>query len=119
MRVALMNDNESTAFMALKDDANPSEVVWNFSFGSNMNPIALIERRKIQPIESVPCSVTGWKLTFNYGAMPFLEPGMGTVERDPAGILHGVAHKVPASRRFAIRQVKESRLIALNLVLHR
>ncbi len=85
-------------YTAMKVGANAEELVWNFSFGSNMNPIALIERRKIQPIESVPCSVTGWKLTFNYAAMPFLEPGMGTVERDPAGILHGVAHKVRMRR---------------------
>ncbi len=59
-----------------------------------MNDLALKERRKIFPVQSQPGMLTGWKLTFNYAAMPFLEPGMGTVERDKDGILHGVAHQV-------------------------
>ena len=39
--------------------------VWNFAFGANMNPLSMIKRRKLNPVESVPGKVDNVQLTFD------------------------------------------------------
>ncbi|KAJ9529400.1 hypothetical protein QJQ45_013749 [Haematococcus lacustris] len=57
--------------------------VWYFAFGSNMNSKILTGRRRVQPLSSVPCTVLGYQLDFNYRAIPYLEPGFATIYPTP------------------------------------
>jgi hypothetical protein len=68
--------------------------VWNFAFGSNMNPKALVQRRKITPSQSVPGAVKDWKVTFQFKGFPFMEPAFGNIEQSPGSVAYGVAHEM-------------------------
>ncbi|GLC43160.1 hypothetical protein PLESTB_000856700 [Pleodorina starrii] len=55
--------------------------VWYFAYGSNMNPNTLKGRRQVNPLESRPAVLHGWKLSFRMLGLPYIEPGFGTIER--------------------------------------
>lgn len=74
------------------------ELVWYFSYGSNMNPSVFEERRKIKCRDFKVCKVPGYVLTYTQGMVPYLEPAYCTcVERskikdgDDRPDIHGVA----------------------------
>ncbi|KAI9003974.1 hypothetical protein DFJ74DRAFT_774657 [Hyaloraphidium curvatum] len=52
-----------------------------FAFGSNMAPSVLTGRRGCNPLVSRAARAPGWCLTFGLAAVPYLEPGMGTILR--------------------------------------
>ncbi|DBA92029.1 TPA: hypothetical protein ACH3X2_003910 [Trebouxia sp. C0005] len=60
--------------------ASETGLLWYFSFGSNMDPDVLTKRRNVHPKQSHPCQVVGYVLTFSHLGLPYLEPGMGTIE---------------------------------------
>ncbi len=69
--------------------------MWNFAFGSNMNPIALSQRRKIVPECSIAGVLYGWEMRFNQTGLPAIEPVFASVQecaREGAQV-HGVLHK--------------------------
>jgi hypothetical protein len=69
--------------------------VWNFAYGSNMNAHTLTKRRKIIPLESVPGILNGWKFSFEYRGLPFIEPSFAVVHPgDAKDRCHGVLHKM-------------------------
>jgi len=65
-----------------------------FAFGANINPHKLIQARRIQPLESSPAVLPGYRLEFNhrggFGNVVRLQPG----EAGPKGLtaVHGVVH---------------------------
>lgn len=72
------------------------ELVWYFSYGSNMNPAVFEKKRKIKCRDHKVCKVPGYVLTYTQGIMPFIEPAYCTcVERSKIGDdrpdIHGVA----------------------------
>jgi len=62
------------------DVAAEKGLLWYFSFGSNMDPDVLTKRRNVRPKQSHPCQVVGYVLTFSHLGLPYMEPGMGTIE---------------------------------------
>lgn len=68
------------------------EFIWNFAFGSNMNSKILEGTRKLIPVEKVSGSIKGYSLDF-LEALPYIEPGMGTIARDEDGEIHGILVK--------------------------
>ncbi len=75
----------------------PSEdYVWNFAYGSNMNPISLSQRRRIMPVCSVAAVLYNWEMRFNQTGIPAVEPVFASVQpcKDVPGVqVHGVLHK--------------------------
>jgi len=69
-----------------------------------MNRDVLCKRRQCNPIESLPARAKDWVLCFGLAAVPFLEPGMGTIVQrkqfkgnsfiENAPDVVGVAHKL-------------------------
>lgn len=74
------------------------ELVWYFSYGSNMNPSVFETKRKIKCRDFRVCKVPGYVLTYTQGMVPYQEPAYCTcVERssidceDDRPDIHGVA----------------------------
>ncbi len=74
------------------------ELVWYFSYGSNMNPAVFEKKRKIKCKDFRVCKVPGYVLTYTQGMVPYIEPAYCTcVERstiqceDDRPDIHGVA----------------------------
>jgi hypothetical protein len=89
----------------LSEDAR----VYNFAYGANVSRDS-VERRKLQPLESVPCRLPGFRLTFRLPALPLVEPSMGDVEvvdddDDELHEIHGVCHLLT---RDAWRRLQKS-----------
>lgn len=91
-----------------RDDALPlfnddgEELVWYFSYGSNMNPSVFETRRKIKCLDHRVCFVPGYVLTYAEGIFPYSEPAFctclereklpeGTEGKDRRPDIHGVA----------------------------
>ena len=60
--------------------AGSTHQVVYFAYGSNMNPKVFTDRRKVQPTASKPAVLEGHVLSFRLPGIPFVEPGMGTIE---------------------------------------
>ena len=74
------------------------ELVWYFSYGSNMNPAVFEQKRKIKCRDFRVCKVPGYVLTYTQGMVPYSEPAYCTcVKRsiiqceDDRPDIHGVA----------------------------
>eukprot|EP01006_Ploeotia_vitrea_P064283 TRINITY_DN87472_c0_g1_i1.p1 TRINITY_DN87472_c0_g1~~TRINITY_DN87472_c0_g1_i1.p1 ORF type:complete len:264 (-),score=-3.79 TRINITY_DN87472_c0_g1_i1:259-1050(-) len=82
------------------------ETGYYFAFGSNLNPKTL-KKRKVSPIESFPCIVWGWQLSYRYAAFACAEPAFFTVERAPPDVcVHGVCHKMTVEDIAQIRRTE-------------
>lgn len=57
--------------------------VWYLSYGSNMKPSVLSERRMVYPVESCPCRVAGWYLNFDVEGVPYFEPCFASIGQKP------------------------------------
>jgi hypothetical protein len=86
------------------------EKIWYLSYGSNMNPVVLSERRKVYPIQSLPCTVPGYELNFNYRGVPYFEPSFASIHRikefprkNRLIEAHGVIHLISKREMWAIR----------------
>jgi hypothetical protein len=74
------------------------ELVWYFSYGSNMNPAVFEKKRKIKCRDFRVCKVPGYVLTYTQAMVPYSEPAFCTcVKRsaiqceDDRPDIHGVA----------------------------
>jgi gamma-glutamylcyclotransferase (GGCT)/AIG2-like uncharacterized protein YtfP len=72
---------------------SPDEPLWYFAYGANMST-RVLARRDVEPLSSEAASVAGWRLAFSMPGVPLLEPGFANVEPDPAGVVHGVLHRM-------------------------
>jgi hypothetical protein len=73
------------------------EFIWNFAFGSNMSSKILNGRRNLQPLEKVAASVKDYRLDF-FAMLPYVEPGMGTIEPAKGEECHGLLVKFSAEQ---------------------
>lgn len=75
------------------------ELVWYFSYGSNMNPEVFEKKRKIKCRDHKLCKVPGYVLTYTESCLPYLEPAFCTCvprsflqdDDDNRPDIHGVA----------------------------
>jgi len=70
------------------------DYIWNFAYGSNMNPSKLAQRAQIKSLESIPGILFDWKLTFNLPGIKFIEPSMANIEPALGYQVHGVLIKL-------------------------
>lgn len=84
--------------------------LWYLSYGSNMNPEVLSNRRKVYPLQSLPCRVPGYCLNFHCQGVPYIEPSFASIQPiKPSNTsycspeLHGVIHLVTFQEMWAIR----------------
>jgi hypothetical protein len=66
---------KTTTTTTVDDDDN---LVWYFSYGSNMNPEVFEKKRKIRCRDYRVCYVPGYVLTYSEGIVPYLEPAFCT-----------------------------------------
>jgi len=78
---------ESNKIISEEDSATSSEeqqleddedLVWYFSYGSNMNPEVFEERRKIKCRDYRVCKAPGYVLSYTESILPYIEPGFCT-----------------------------------------
>jgi len=84
----------------LRDEETGEELVWYFSYGSNMNPAVFEAKRKIKCRDFVVCKVPGYVLTYAAAPVPYFEPAFCTClkrsdlhpnDHDDRPDIHGVA----------------------------
>lgn len=61
-----------------KGDNRNDDLVWYFSYGSNMNPEIFETKRKIKCIDYAVCTVPGYVLTYSESTLPYFEPAFCT-----------------------------------------
>jgi hypothetical protein len=95
-----------------------SEFVWNFAYGANMSSFKLTQTRNIQPLESIPAILPGYRLAFNHRG------GMGNVmeqEEDEEGSsqlpVHGVLHKLKLIDYLALLEM-EHEYLPIEILAH-
>lgn len=85
--------------------------IWYLSYGSNMNPLVLSNRRRVYPSQSLPCTVPGYELNFYCQGIPYLEPSFASIHSvsDPVFQAshsieaHGVIHLITKHEMWLIR----------------
>lgn len=73
--------------------ALPDEVTV-FSYGSNMNPKTLRDKRRITPSEEFPCVLRGFEMVMGMRGEPAFEPAYATIRPAPGREAHGVAQRM-------------------------
>lgn len=80
------------------DNNSGEQLVWYFSYGSNMNPEVFEKKRQIKCLDHKVCKVAGYVLTYADGPLPYIEPAFcSCVKRtdlpfdDGRPDIHGVA----------------------------
>ena len=72
----------------------PSETIWSFGYGSNMNVKALEARKKVQVLEHTPAILKDFKMEFNLSGIRHVEPAFSGLAESPGSQVHGVAFKM-------------------------
>lgn len=54
------------------------DLVWYFSYGSNLNPEVFEKKRKIKCVDYRVCKAPGYVLTYSESMLPYCEPGFCT-----------------------------------------
>lgn len=60
------------------EEGDGDDLVWYFSYGSNMNPEVFEEKRKIKSRDYRVCRAPGYVLSYTESILPYLEPGFCT-----------------------------------------
>ena len=66
--------------VSLPDSIGRDELVWNFSYGSNMDRSKRTTRANVVYLETAAAMVPGWRLSFDLPAIPRVEPAMASIE---------------------------------------
>lgn len=76
-------------------------MIWYFAYGANMSNAVMV-RRGIHPLRSVPAILADHRLAFNLRGMPLVEPVFANVVSARDDVVHGVAHQLttPQFRRL-------------------
>ena len=69
------NDNEQDIEHEHEHD---DDLIWYFSYGSNLNPEVFENRRKIKCRDHRVCYAPGYVLTYAEGILPYIEPAFCT-----------------------------------------
>ncbi|GAQ81582.1 hypothetical protein KFL_000840240 [Klebsormidium nitens] len=75
------------------------EYVHNFAFGSNMGPEKVKARAGgIEFVSAEPGLVRDYRLAFNLGGVPPIEPVMAGIEPEQGSVIHGTLIKLPRAQ---------------------
>src|ERR1700746_3669188 len=79
----------------------PSDQIWYFAYGSNMDEGTFVERRKIKPLESRAGRIVGYRLRFNLEGRPKGRAAPANISPDADQEVWGVLYKI--TRRDMLR----------------
>jgi cation transport regulator ChaC len=72
----------------------PSDTIWYFAYGSNMNDSTFRDRRRMQPLDWRPGCVKGYRLRFNLDGRPKGKAAPANICADPSAEVWGVLYKI-------------------------
>ena len=72
----------------------PTDTVWDFAYGANMNDSAFRGRRGMRPLEWRPGRVPGYRLRFNLEGRPKGKAAPANIFPDVNGELWGVLYRI-------------------------
>jgi cation transport regulator ChaC len=81
-------------FHKLELSGRSTEPVWYFAYGSNMHDSAFRERRQMQPIESRPGRLKGYRLRFNLDGRPIGKAAPANICLDLDAEVWGVLYQI-------------------------
>ena len=70
------------------------EGIWSFGYGSNMDMVALREKKRVEVLEHVPAVLRGFRMTFSFKGVKYVEPGFGGLTQEEGAEVHGIAFKM-------------------------
>ena len=74
---------KSTTDTSLKMATREEEVgVWSFGYGSNMDMVALQNKKGVRVVEHSPAILHNFRLTFNTRGLDYVEPGYAGLGRE-------------------------------------
>lgn len=79
----------------------PSEALWYFAYGANMDEATFCERRGMQPAERRTARVAGYRLRFNLDGRPRGRSAPANLYPDPNAEVWGVLYRI--TRRELLR----------------
>jgi cation transport regulator ChaC len=82
-------------------DGRPSDQIWYFAYGANMNDTAFRVRRGIRPLDHSRGQVKGYRLRFNLEGRPKGKAAPANMCRDPQSVVWGVLYRI--TRRDLMR----------------
>ena len=82
-------------------EGRPSDKVWYFAYGSNMDEKTFVERRGIRPLESRVGRIAGYRLRFNLEGRPKGRAAPANIGPDPDQEVWGVLYQI--TRRDLLR----------------
>jgi gamma-glutamylcyclotransferase len=82
-------------------DGRPSDQIWYFAYGSNMDEGTFVRRRKIKPFESRVGRIAGYRLRFNLEGTPKGKAAPANISPDTDQEVWGVLYKI--TRRDMLR----------------
>jgi cation transport regulator ChaC len=82
-------------------DGRPSDQIWYFAYGSNMDEGTFVRRRKIKPFESRIGRIAGYRLRFNLEGRPKGKAAPANISSDTDQEVWGVLYKI--TRRAMLR----------------
>lgn len=72
--------------------------VWNFAYGSNMDPVRLKQRctdKGVPILERIAGHLSGWRLVFNKRRRDHPGQGVANVIEDRSGLVEGTLNRMP------------------------
>jgi cation transport regulator ChaC len=79
----------------------PSDKIWYFAYGSNMDEGTFVRRRRIRPLESRVGRIAGYRLRFNLDGRPRGKAAPANISSDADQEVWGVLYKI--TRRDLLR----------------
>lgn len=72
----------------------PSDEIWYFAYGANMNDSAFLERRGMYPLQWCPGCVRGYQLRFNLEGRPKGKAAPANICAEPNAEVWGVLYRI-------------------------
>lgn len=76
----------------------PSDEVWYFAYGANMDDSAFLERRGMRPLQWRPGRVHGYRLRFNLEGRPKGKTAPANICADPNAEVWGVLYRITRAK---------------------
>lgn len=81
-------------FWGLTLHGHPSDEVWYFAYGANMNDATFLERRRMRPLEWRVGRIAGQRLRFNLEGRPKGKAAPANLSEDPDAEVWGVLYRI-------------------------
>src|SRR5471032_3125734 len=82
-------------------NGRPSDIIWYFAYGANIDLGTFVERRGIRPLTSRVGRIVGYRLRFNLEGRPKGKAAPANIWPDAEREVWGVLHKI--TRRDLLR----------------